>query len=461
MTRGTKKRASQAEFDVVVEENVVEFDMTPEDAAADALAQMPGDTSLLIVTEKDRRLAQVLNDLASNSKNVAALVDFVAESCATSPPVLFHAALSGIIGMILADARNPESPFRPNSLKALNAVVEVFSPHELDTVFPSHGMSVLVSGLNAHKDDPVRALQHVRVLHALAAGNEMNKQAAKEAGVEEALWGAYASMAPPAPVNKMSAVSTRGIAHDAYVSSLLRRENGERARTRRALLGYVVCYVDDDDEADVAPECFSRARSIANLFLKPLVVATGDPRATDAEFKALTKLVVNDALCRRCVGSVDQYCRVLASGSEKERNRVSPLLKTLAGCDDVRRRISATSVVRTLQARLYSQLEHHRNTTDYVLGDLVHVLGSLFLRDETRVAEVCEACDVVALLEDLLESDDDVVRRATLICARNLVSRSVHLRPDVSDRLGARLAELERSFPVLVADLRRDLHVPS
>jgi len=410
------KPVSQAEFDIIVDENVTEFDMSEEEAVRDALDQLKGrDVTGVAKTSEEKRTLQTIKEycdkVESLRTNMAKVLDFL-KSTSSPPafivkPIIEHGVLGMAMQIMAKDLSVPASQ-----------IVEVLcdtSAMARDVV-PPVGLGVLCDLLTKHA---------VLIRPNLAAAKDLEEPSHQQVAFLEATLRALVAIMKQHEMNKrvlhekqfstsISALMTTCSIAPAVLKALL-------LATTRAIRAYL----QDDDSRPNAIEFdgFARGRKLGEE--TDVVEELTKHLAVDDSISTTLRLIcVNDNICRKALecGALNNAVGWIEEDSPTGTKKVAGLnlVRHLCLNDEAKLKIGLDP--RAARALLHSVEMGLEDNDDASLSAALSCLGVVLLRQPRCCDALAEMDAIPLLIRVLSESTSPASLKSALIALRNFVS---------------------------------------
>uniref|UniRef100_A0A8C8RU37 Armadillo repeat containing 6 n=1 Tax=Pelusios castaneus TaxID=367368 RepID=A0A8C8RU37_9SAUR len=408
------KRITQETFDDVVQENITEFDMDPDEAVKEAVQQFESqgvDLSTIVKAaqkptsengqEQRHDILQILDSLRKSIADSALsevgehLVRF-SELCKGQLASRYLAGQKGAYSVVLSVCRLASGD-RNATLKALHALSAIMDgqPDLLD----SAGQELLLQILKANADDVEMTLAGIRCVRQACLKHEQNRQDLVKGGVLPLLTGSIVRHGDCAGVVREACSALRimtfdddirvpfGNAHD-HAKMIVSENNGLKILIEAAK-------AFTDDSSVLSELCATLARlSVRNEFCQEIVDLGG-----------LNFMV---ALMADCIDHQELVKQVLSA------------IWAIAGNDDVK-----DAIVNTGGTDLIVLAMSHHLASPQICEQGCAALSMLALRKPENCKVIMEGGGALAALQAMKVHPGEVaVQKQACMLIRNLVSRN-------------------------------------
>ncbi|XP_043233026.1 armadillo repeat-containing protein 6-like [Amphibalanus amphitrite] len=424
----------QDSFQMIVKQNIEDFEMEKDEAVADALEQLKAqgvDTRFIVTDERAASVPAQLSELSALAAEaelsepqltrLAELLEAVRQFCAAGLPERVLAGRRGAYPALRACLRagRPEAA----ALRALAALQD-----GQPDLFAADDCALLLRLLDARPAETLPWATAVTLRH------EENRQALAEAGLLARLAARLAD--PAARRDQLPALLT-----------LLRQMT-----------------LDDDVRVPYGRAhqhaCQLVTEHAALDTLLALLKGAAEDAALAAEvLHAATKLCVRQEFCEQFAesGGVETMLDVMRANPDKVSlvGRSFFLIRTLAGSDKVKGHIMKAGAAETIVTTL-DTLKTKTSVSEAAFA----AIGALTLRSETNAGALAQAGAVPVMVSAMeLHPTQPKTQKLACMAIRNMASRSPELRPAFREHGAEKLinAALQSHGPVLDAEARAAL----
>ncbi|XP_074834264.1 armadillo repeat-containing protein 6 [Carettochelys insculpta] len=408
------KRITQETFDDVVQENITEFDMDPEEAVKEAVQQFESqgvDLSTIVKAARkpnsengQEQKHDILQTLDSLRKSIAdsALIELgehlvcVSEQCREQLAARYLAGQKGAYPVVLS-ACKLASGDRSVLLKALHALSAIMDgqPDLLD----SAGQELLLQTLKKNADDAALTQAGIRCIRHACLKHEQNRQELVKGGILPLLTAAIV-------------------------------QHGDCAGVVREACSVLRVMTLDDDIRVPFGHAHDRAKMIVseNNGLKVLIEAvkafTDDSSVLSDLCATLARLSVRNEFCQEIVdlGGLNFMVALLADCIDQQElvKQVLSAIWAIAGNDDVK-----DAIINAGGADLIVLAMSHHLANPQICEQGCAALCMLALRKPENCKVIMEGGGALAALQAMKVHPKEVaVQKQACMLIRNLVSRN-------------------------------------